>query len=99
MSLAQDIETTRVVTGMRDRVVVFAESGEYSFLLDPASGAPRLFDSLGDQMQTNDIAAQHLDETSALLRRITEEQALMNHLIVTNRLISENKLEKLSPPP
>ena len=98
MSLAREIEPSRVVTGMRDRVMVFAETGTHSMLLDPASGIPRLFDSLGDQAQVNDLAAQHLDETAALLNRIREEQAMMDHLIITNRLISDKKLEKLSPP-
>jgi arylsulfatase A-like enzyme len=72
--------------GMRRGDVVFAETPEWSLVVDPGSGAPHLYDPGHDPLQRRDMAAGHSEAAARLERDIREQQALWDYLVERNRV-------------
>jgi hypothetical protein len=71
---------------MRRGDVVFAETPEWSLVVDPGSGAPHLYDPGHDPLQRRDMAAGHSEAAARLERDIREQQALWDYLVERNRV-------------
>jgi len=72
------------VTMVRGEVLL-AETARWSLTLDPASGAPRLYDA-ADPLQRHDLAAEHPDEAARLIRLARGRQRLVDYLIEADRI-------------
>jgi hypothetical protein len=58
-----------------------SETAEWAALTDPATGAPRLFDSRRDWLQRRDLSDRQPALTGRLLRSADERQRLHDHLL------------------
>jgi phosphoglycerol transferase MdoB-like AlkP superfamily enzyme len=72
--------------GMRRGDLLFADTPEWSLVVDPGSGAPHLYDARRDPLQRRDIAAGHSETAARLAREIREQQALWDYLVGRNRV-------------
>jgi len=66
--------------------VVYAEDDRFSLVVDPASGAARLFDPAADPLQQRDIAVEHPEVVRMLLARAEDQQRLTDYLVEADRV-------------
>lgn len=84
-SLLQPVPPARVVSGWR-KTALWADRGPWSMVLDPGTGAPRLYHALEDPLQRQDLAPAWPDTAAELLRLPRLEQALVNYLLEAGRV-------------
>ena len=75
----------RVVSAQRADLA-FAESDRFSLVVDPLTGAARLYEARTDPLQLHDVEAAHPEVVAALTRRAAEEQALTDYLLEVDRV-------------
>lgn len=84
-SLAQPVPRSRTVSGRRI-TAIFAEQGQYSMVVDPATGTPYLYDALEDPLQRLDLASGMPELAARLEQRTLAEQRLTDYLLEANRV-------------
>jgi hypothetical protein len=81
-------DTGRFV-GSQHVYMTFAETDSFSLVLDPTSGAFRLYQARIDPFQEHDIAASRPEVVERLRRRVTEQQRLIDYLLEVDRVWNE----------
>ena len=66
--------------------VLFAESAEWSLVLDPSTAAPHLYHTPQDPRQLHDVASRFPAEAARLEREVREQQALWDYLVESDRI-------------
>ncbi len=66
--------------------VLFAETPEWSLVLDPGTAALHLYDATRDPLQHDDVAARAPAEATRLEREIRDQQTLWDYLIESDRV-------------
>jgi hypothetical protein len=66
--------------------VLFAESAEWSLVLDPSTAAPHLYHTPQDPRQLDDVASRFPAEAARLEREVREQQALWDYLVESDRI-------------
>jgi arylsulfatase A-like enzyme len=66
--------------------VLFAETPEWSLVLDPGTAAPHLYDPIRDPLQQKDLAPRFPAEAARLEQDIREQQNLWDYLIESDRV-------------
>jgi len=84
-SLLDSVPPARHFCGARANAS-FAERGRWSYVGDPATGDPRLYDALRDPLQRHDLAEAFPDTAAGLAACVREEQRLVDYLLTSNRI-------------
>lgn len=84
-SLLQPVPPGRTVNGLR-KSAVWAERGPWSMVVDPGTGAARLYRALEDPLQRRDVAPAWPDTAAGLSLPVRREQTLVNYLLEANRV-------------
>jgi len=77
--------------GLVRPTMLFAESGRFSLVGDPARGTGALFDVLADPLQQHDLAAWYPDSVAGLWRGAERRTRLLDYLVAANRVVPEEE--------
>lgn len=66
--------------------VLFAETPDWSMVLDPSTAAPHLYRAGQDPLQREDVAAAFPADAARLERDVRERQALWDYLVESDRI-------------
>jgi arylsulfatase A-like enzyme len=77
--------------GMLRGNVFFAETPDWSLVLDPGTGAPHLYRQPTDPLQRNDLAPDSADTAARLEAEVREQQGLWDYLVESDRVWSHHQ--------
>ncbi len=84
-SLLDPVPAARTASGLR-KSAAWADQGEWSLVVDPATGALHLYRALEDPLQRRDLAPTAPERAADLAQRIRWDQTLVDYLLETDRV-------------
>ena len=84
-SLLDPVPSTRTASGLR-KSAAWADQGDWSLVVDPATGALHLYRALEDPLQRRDLAPTAPTRAADLAQRIRWDQTLVDYLLETDRV-------------